>query len=52
MSKDRSLVQAMRKDTLEGLELSNEAKKAQQAKQQRHADELECNEDGFTFATS
>ena len=32
MSKDKSAVQSMRKDTLEGLELSNEAKKAQLAK--------------------
>lgn len=53
MSKDKSAVQSMRKDTLEGLELSNEAKKAQLAKQRKNSDDdFECKEEGFSFATS
>ena len=52
MSRDKTAVQSMRKDTLEGLELSNEAKKAQQERQRKNSEDFECKEEGFSFATS
>lgn len=52
MTSDKSHAQSIRKDTLEGVELSTQAKKAIEAKKRKNSDDFECREDGFMFASS
>ncbi len=52
MTTDKTHAQSIRKDTLEGIELSSQAKKALEAKKRKNSDDFECKEDGFMFASS
>lgn len=52
MWRDKNSVNSIRKDTLEGVELSSQAKKALEAKKRKNSDDFECKEDGFMFASS
>ena len=52
MTMDKNSVQSIRKDTLEGVDLSAQAKKAIEDKKRKNSDDFECREDGFMFASS